>query len=132
MSCFDTAFEHVMILLDKEYFREFVLSECYAKYQVDVLTSAPVQMSDILYNDALLFHFMEFMEGEGDRDLLEFWITANNFRENSCSSSSSNSNGSSHDNGGQSSSSEDLLQSDALIIYERFVSMQASSPLGTK
>jgi A-kinase anchor protein 10 len=49
-------------------------------FQVDVLTSSPVSMSDVLYNDTLLFHFMEFLEVEGDRDLIEFWITASNYR----------------------------------------------------
>lgn len=66
-------------------------------------------MNDVLYNDTLLFHFMEFMEGEGDRDLLEFWMAASNFRQNE---------------------DQKHLQSDALIIYERFISIQAPSCLG--
>ena len=82
--------------------------------QVDVLTSGgPVQMSGVLYNDALLFNFMEFVEeqeGAGcDRDMLEFWLAASNFRERSTA---------------------EHVQEDALIIYQRFISLEATSPLG--
>jgi hypothetical protein len=121
--CFDAAFDQVLKTLDAEYFRDFLRSESYAKYQVDVLTSGgPMQMSSILYNDALLFNFMEFMEETGnggsgsfssDRDLLEFWLAASNFRENS-------------------SSNTDQVKGDALVIYEKFISLQATSPLGMK
>ncbi len=112
-SCFDCAIAHVAITLDSDYFRDFLRSENYAKYQVDLLTSSgPLQLGSVLYNDALLSHFMEFMEEDGgDRDLLEFWLAANNFRENT-------------------SSSDEHVRADALVIYERFISLQATSPLG--
>ena len=54
---------------------------------------------------------MEFMENEGrlaERVLVEFWMTAKNFAQNS----------------------EDTRQSDAMLIYEKFISLQASNPLG--
>ena len=70
-------------------------------------------MSGVLYNDALLFNFMEFVEeqeGAGcDRDMLEFWLAACNFRERSTA---------------------EHVQEDALIIYQRFISLEATSPLG--
>ena len=70
-------------------------------------------MSGVLYNDALLFNFMEFVEeqeGAGcDRDMLEFWLAASNFRERSTA---------------------EHVQEDALIIYQRFISLEATSPLG--
>lgn len=70
-------------------------------------------MSGVLYNDALLFNFMEFVEEQEDagcdRDMLEFWLAANNFRERSTA---------------------EHVQEDALIIYQRFVSLEATSPLG--
>ena len=51
------------------------------------------------------------MENEGrlaERALVEFWMTAKNFAQNS----------------------EDTRQSDAMLIYEKFISLQASNPLG--
>ena len=85
-------------------------------FQVDVLTSGgPVQMSGVLYNDSLLFNFMEFVEEQEnagcDRDMLEFWLAASNFRERSTA---------------------EHVQGDALIIYHRFISLEATSPLGER
>ncbi len=36
-------------------------------------------MTDILYHDIAVFHFMECMEAEGVRHVLEFFIAAKNF-----------------------------------------------------
>lgn len=109
---FDDAQSKIVELLDNEYFQDFLNSEGHAKHLVDVLTGGGVTMGDILYHDELLFHFREFMEGEGDRDLLEFWMAANNFRRQNLRQET------------------DQLTRDAMVIYERFVSMQATSPLG--
>lgn len=108
--CFQPAESFICDLLEREYYGDFLRSDSHAKYQVDVLTSGNVRMTDILHDDTLLFHFMEFMDSIGHRDLLEFWMAANNFRQN-------------HDHG-------EHLESDAIVIYERFISMQATSPLG--
>ena len=56
-------------------------SEYHCKYQIDVLTSNKVFISDILYNDTALFYLMEFLEQEGCTNLLEFWISALNFQQ---------------------------------------------------
>ena len=46
-----------------------------------MLTSGEdLEITDILHDDTLVFHFMEFMDGRGDRDVLEFWMAVNNFR----------------------------------------------------
>ena len=37
-------------------------------------------MSDVLLSEGLLSRFMEYMDGEGDRDMVEFWAMANNYR----------------------------------------------------
>ena len=70
-------------------------------------------MSGVLYNDSLLFNFMEFVEEQEDagcdRDMLEFWLAASNVREKS---------------------TEEHVREDALIIYQRFISLEATSPLG--
>ena len=44
-------------------------------------SSVQVLVTDILFNDIALFHFMEFMESEGQRPVVEFWMSANNFQQ---------------------------------------------------
>lgn len=63
------------------HFNDFLRSEFYCKYQIDVLTSKRVLVSDILYNDTALFYFMEFLEQEECTQFVEFWIAASNFKE---------------------------------------------------
>ena len=43
-------------------------------------SSSGLAMSDVLLSEGLLSRFMEYMDGEGDRDLVEFWAMANNYR----------------------------------------------------
>ena len=107
--CFTAAQEKVVEVLEVEYFPDFLKSEYHAKHQVDVLTGGQVYLADILYNDTALAHFMEFMETVGKRHIVEFWMTATNFH--------------------QLLSSEST-QDDAMVLYEKYFSMQASSPLG--
>ena len=78
-----------------------------------------MSIMDILENDVLLFHFTEFLENSECKNfssILEFWISANNFRL---------SNGTDDD-----VATNDFLRNDAVAIYDKFVSLQASSPLG--
>ena len=79
--CFDSAQEKVVEILEVEYFPDFLKSEFHAKHQVDVLTGGQVYLTDILYNDTALSHFMEFLESENKRSLIEFWLAANNFHQ---------------------------------------------------
>ena len=79
---------------------------------------------DILENEVLLFHFMEFLENSEGRNfssLLEFWISANNLRQSG--------KGENGDDNLQNENSE-FLRNDAIAIYDKFVSLQATSPLG--
>eukprot|EP00092_Neocalanus_flemingeri_P027098 GFUD01029385.1.p1 GENE.GFUD01029385.1~~GFUD01029385.1.p1 ORF type:complete len:656 (+),score=193.67 GFUD01029385.1:322-2289(+) len=107
--CFDAAQEKVVEILEIEYFPDFLKSEFHAKHQVDVLTGGQVYLTDILYNDTALSHFMEFLESENKRPVIEFWLAATNFN--------------------QAVSSADS-QGDAMILYDKYFSMQATSPLG--
>merc|ERR1711936_428371 len=109
--CFDEAQHVVVEMLETEYFPDFLTSQFHAKHQVDVLTSGQVMLADILYNDTALFHFMEFLEGHGQRVVMEFWLAAVNF-------SQANSRGATE------------CQNDAMVLYDKFLSMQAPSPLG--
>jgi len=107
--CFDAAQEKVVEILETEYFPDFLKSEFHAKHQVDVLTGGQVYLTDILYNDTALSHFMEFLESENKRPVIEFWLAATNFQ--------------------QSVNSENS-QEDAMVLYDKYFSMQATSPLG--
>ena len=107
--CFNNAQDKVVEVLESEYFPDFLKSEFHAKHLVDLLTGGQVLIADILYNDTALSHFMEFMENQSKRLLMEFWLTATNFKQSSRSDSS---------------------QGDAMVLYEKYFSMQATSPLG--
>ncbi|XP_040570619.1 A-kinase anchor protein 10, mitochondrial [Lepeophtheirus salmonis] len=103
--CF-TPVEHLLYSsLHNEDFSEFLRSSHYAKYLLE--GGGPTTIRDILSNETLLFRFTEFLESEGDKDSLSFWMIINNFHEQ-----------------------PEALQGDALVIYERYVSMQATNPLG--
>ena len=88
--CFDNAQEKVVEILESEYFPDFLKSEFHAKHLVDVLTGGQVYLTDILYNDTALSHFMEFLESENKRPLIEFWLAATNFNQTVNSSNSNN------------------------------------------
>ena len=103
--CFDEAQKVVVEMLETEYFPDFLTSQFHAKHQVDVLTSGQVLLADILYNETALFHFMEFLEGLGQRVVMEFWLAAMNFSQ-------------------ASSRGATECQNDAMVLYDKFLSMQ--------
>jgi len=113
--CFDRAQACVLVLLETDYFPDFLESEYHAKHQVDVLTGGTVMATDILFNDIALFHFMEFMESEGQRPIVEFWMAANNFQQSLQRDAEVGTGITTHD---------------AMILYDKFFSMQATTPLG--
>lgn len=115
-NCFDCLEIYVRDVLDRDYFQAFLGSDCFCKYQIDVLTSGKVVLDDILYNETALFYFMEFLEQENDRGLLEFWIAASNFQL-------------------QLDQQREFcdpveLQNDAVVLYDKYFSLQAHCPLG--
>ncbi|KAK7870728.1 hypothetical protein R5R35_009880 [Gryllus longicercus] len=114
--CFTESQTIVFHVMEKEYFNDFLRSDFHCKHQIDVLTSGNVYLSDILYNETALFYFMEFMEQEGNRNLLEFWMSAENFHQQLMSRKGN----------------YDVLeaQSDAIILYDKYFSLQATCPLG--
>ncbi|XP_063220784.1 A-kinase anchor protein 10, mitochondrial [Bacillus rossius redtenbacheri] len=114
--CFTEAQEEVFSLMEREYFDDFLGSEFHCKHQLDLLTSGEVSLADVLYNDTALFYFMEFVEQEGQRGLLEFWLAAVNFQQQLL----------------EKGSAYDPLeaQSDAMILYDKYFSLQATCPLG--
>lgn len=113
---FEEAQRHVRDVMEKEYLSDFLESSFYCKYTIEVLTGESLNLREILYCESALFYFMEFLEQEKDVKLpyLEFWLSATNFRK-------------------QADQSFQLdpkqLKSDALVIYEKWFSLQATSPL---
>ena len=92
-------------------------------FQIDTLTSnggRNVTISDVLHNDVLLFYFMEFLdaaEGRIHRPMLDFWMCVDAFRHRSTEKVDKDSLAS-------------CMQNEAIIIYEKFISLQAASRLG--
>ncbi|KAK0082795.1 hypothetical protein PV325_009834 [Microctonus aethiopoides] len=101
--------------LETEFIDDFLKSNLHCKHQIDVLTSGEVKLADILYNETAFFYFMEFMELENKRELLDFWMSAINYRQNLLE---------------KKCTDPMEAQSDALIIYDKFFSLQATMPLG--
>lgn len=110
---FQDSQNHVLEVMEKEYLADFLESSFYCKYTVDVLTSESLNLREILYSESALFFFMEFLEQEKDTcklPYLEFWLSSTNFRK-------------------QNDQSPQQMKSDALVIYEKWFSLQATQPL---
>ena len=82
--------------------------------------ASEVRVQDIFGHEKLSSHFMEFMEvsGKSGRRLLEFWLNVDMIHSAPTADCSNQQNDCK------------LTQSDAMLIYEKFVSMQAPTPLG--
>lgn len=112
---FQKLHEHVLMCLEKDLWNDFIRSEWYCKYQVKILTSGTVTLPDVLYHNGALSSFLEFLEQEGYQQIIEFWLAATNFE--------------SHFS--QKTDVDPLqAQNDAIIIYDKYLSLQATSPLG--
>ncbi|KAG8177920.1 hypothetical protein JTE90_015355 [Oedothorax gibbosus] len=114
--CFVPAQDFIAKRMDKEYYPNFLRSSFNCKHQIDVLTSGNVFLSDVLYNDSALFFFMEFMEQECVRHYVDFLLMADNFRKHLLSHS-----------GGYDGMQ---AQTDAMVLYDKYFSLQATTPLG--
>ncbi|XP_011143032.1 A-kinase anchor protein 10, mitochondrial isoform X2 [Harpegnathos saltator] len=116
LRCLSAVQSIVYDILENEYINDFLRSEFHCKHQIDMLTSGNVQLADILYNETAFFYFMEFMELENKRELLDFWMSVISYKQNLL------------DKKGAADPEE--AQSDAVIIYEKYFSLQATMPLG--
>lgn len=115
---YEDAQKHIFDIMEKEYLAEFLESMFYCNYTIDILTSDSLYLSDILCSESALFYFMEFLEQDKENcklPYLEFWLSATNFRkqfDEECDELKK-----SH------------LKSDLMVIYEKWFSLQATSPL---
>ncbi|XP_073172091.1 A-kinase anchor protein 10, mitochondrial isoform X1 [Lepidochelys kempii] len=115
-NCFVTAQSIVFNAMEQEHFSEFLRSHHFCKYQIEVLTSGTVYLADILFCESALFYFSEYMEKEDAVNILQFWLAADNFQSQLAAKK------------GQYDGQE--AQNDAMILYDRYFSLQATHPLG--
>ncbi|XP_033226118.1 A-kinase anchor protein 10, mitochondrial [Belonocnema kinseyi] len=116
LRCLSLVQKMIYKILEDEYLNVFLKSDYHCKHQIDVLTSGNVQLADIMYNETAFFYFMEFMEIENKRNLLDFWMSVMNYKQNLI------------EKGASADPCE--AQTDAVIIYEKYFSLQATMPLG--
>ncbi|XP_003791112.1 A-kinase anchor protein 10, mitochondrial [Otolemur garnettii] len=115
-NCFVLAQSIVFSAMEQEHFSEFLRSHHFCKYQIEVLTSGTVYLADILFCESALFYFSEYMEKEDAVNILQFWLAADNFQSQLAAKK------------GQYDGQE--AQSDAMILYDKYFSLQATHPLG--
>ncbi|XP_061596942.1 A-kinase anchor protein 10, mitochondrial-like [Cololabis saira] len=115
-NCFVIAQSVAFSVMDQQHFSEFLRSHNFCKYQIEVLTSGSVFLADILFCESALFYFSEFMEKEEAMNVLQFWIAADNFQNQLAAKK------------GQYDGQE--AQNDAMILYDKYFSLQATNPLG--
>ncbi|XP_067262624.1 A-kinase anchor protein 10, mitochondrial isoform X4 [Chanodichthys erythropterus] len=115
-NCFVIAQSVVFSIIDQQHFSEFLRSHYFCKYQIEVLTSGSVFLADILFCESALFYFSEYMEKEDAMNVLQFWLAAENFQDQLAAKK------------GQYDGQE--AQNDAMILYDKYFSLQATNPLG--
>ncbi|XP_018611120.2 A-kinase anchor protein 10, mitochondrial isoform X2 [Scleropages formosus] len=115
-NCFVIAQSVVFGITEQQHFSQFLRSHHFCKYQIEVLTSGTVFLADILFCESALFYFSEYMEKEEAVNILQFWLAADNFQDQLASKK------------GQYDGQE--AQNDAMILYDKYFSLQATNPLG--
>ncbi|CAB4038255.1 A-kinase anchor 10, mitochondrial, partial [Paramuricea clavata] len=116
--CFKVAQKFAFNTLQNRYFDDFIRSSYYHKHIMDILTSGKVFLADIMYNDNAMFYFMEFIEQEEKSYLLAFWIAVDSFWQELQSKLDS-----------KEYNADEALD-DAMVLYDKYFSMQASNSLG--
>lgn len=115
--CFVPAQEAVIGMLEREYLPKFLSSDYYLKHQIDVLTSGSVRLADIIYSDSAFPYFMEYVEQEGGQSMLQFWVAVSNFRQQLLEAD-------------PRTYDPAQAQADAVILYDKYFSLQATCPQG--
>lgn len=113
---FEMAQHYVLEKLEQDYLNEFLQSDLYCRYCIEFLSSGEMNLNDILFSESALFYFMEYLEQANERNCLDFWMAAINFRKH-------------YENEVICDSNRNEGQSDAMILYEKYFSLQATCPL---
>lgn len=130
-SIFDDAQSYVLDYLDSTFTNAFLESSFYCRYCVEILSGDSLRIADILHNEAALFYFMEFLENENKRLYLDFWLAAMNFKRQLDEAFAVSTAHAMDDAVTDPSVDIDSqqAQNDALILYEKYFSLQATCPL---
>lgn len=114
--CFNQAQDFILKIMQTRYYPEYVKSLHYCKHLIEVLSqeNSTVSITDILFDETALFYFIEFMESERQRTLVEFWMSAQNFRQK-------------YENGAGKNKIDS--QEDAMTIYNKYLSLQCHNRL---
>lgn len=102
--------QYLLQQLEQNYLNLFLESSYYCKYTLEVLTSENLTLIDILGSEMALFYFMEYLEQHKKRHYLECYVAAVNFK--------------------RSFENKAQAQKDAVVLYEKYFSLQATSSLG--
>ncbi|KAH8413354.1 hypothetical protein KR009_010181, partial [Drosophila setifemur] len=114
-SCFDEAREFVLEQLERDHVQGFLQSGYYSTYCLELVEGGSINIYDVLYSELALFYFTEYLEQQQERECLEFWITAINFRKTfACEGDEED---------------RKAAESDAMIIYDRYFSLQSECRL---
>lgn len=120
--CFQEAQQEAFLLLEGEV-SGFLSSDHHLRHQLDLLSYSSPALPDILHSQVAFPYFMEFLEQEGAQSLLEFWMVATNFRDLLTSVPNPN-------KSDTASTNNIRNQDDAMVVYDKFISLQASHRLG--
>ncbi|KAK9497020.1 hypothetical protein O3M35_012812 [Rhynocoris fuscipes] len=108
--------EHVSNVIKREIWLDFLRSDWFCKYQIEVMTSGTMTLSDVLYNDSSFGAFLEYLEQEDYVNIVEFWLAATSFEKQYT------------ERKGNTDYSQ--IQNDAMLLYDKYLSLQATYPLG--
>ncbi|EDV58089.1 A-kinase anchor protein 10, mitochondrial [Drosophila erecta] len=115
-SCFDEAREFVLEQLERDHVQGFLQSGYYSRYCLELIEGGSINIYDVLNSELALFYFTEYLEQRQERECLEFWITGINFRKSFAS-------------GEEKEEDRKAAQSDAMIIYDKYFSLQSECRL---
>ncbi|KAE9549185.1 hypothetical protein FO519_007597 [Halicephalobus sp. NKZ332] len=110
--CFDEAQAYVLDSLENRYYKEFLTSVFYSKFLLE-LCSAGLNIYDILGTHTILCAFLEYLEileDDHGQNLLEFIINV-------------------RDSEQAKGTDPETLVEDAMVIYDKYFSMQATNNL---
>lgn len=133
--CFCEAQQYILQKLEKDFLNDFLQSTYYAKYCIELIETSNLNIRDILYSEVTLFYLMEYLEQHQERDCLEFWSTAINYRKTFTGTTAGLVGADSTTASPQSNienchiKRKEAAQSDAMIVYEKFFSLQSETKL---
>jgi A-kinase anchor protein 10 len=116
-NCFKKAQVAVLSTMEQRFYPGFLASPALAQYQLQALSCAKVELIDVLNCPNTAVIFREYLEQEGHVHFLDFWYIADHFTAALMAQS------------GCHISVDGNLEF-AMLIYDKYISLQASEPLG--